>query len=138
MISNLNVKRNLFEEKMAIENINFYNLFSGEISHPNYSEGEVVLTIAKCKTEEMFGRYSGNIKVEFLLEDDLGNKLTQLFFLKNGKNNNFAKFIYQVLQYESEEIKLKELEGKRIIATISHYYNEAGVGYANIAFCKPA
>lgn len=134
----INCTRNLFEEKLAIEKIDYFNLFKGDIKHPSYPEGEASLTIMKCKSEELYGKYSGNIKIEFILVDDSGNQLNQLFFLKYGKNNNFGKFIYQVLGYEPEdEFSLKELEGKKIIATISHYYNDAGVGYANIAFCKP-
>lgn len=136
--NNINVTRKLFEEKLAVEKINYYNLFNEEIIHPTYPEGEAYLNIIRCKSEEMYGRYLGNIKIELTLEDDSGNQLRQLFILKGGKNNNFGKFIYQVLGYEPEDnISLKELEGKRILATISHYYNEAGIGFANIVFCKP-
>ncbi len=133
----VNFTTNLFEEKQIIDKINYYGLFSGEISHPNYPEGQSILTIIKCKSEEMYGKYCGNVKLEVIFEDDNGNRLTQLFILKNGTNNNFGKFIYQVLGYEPEyEFSIKELEGKRIIATIAHYYNETGIGYANIVFCK--
>lgn len=139
MMNSINVTRNLFEEKLAVEKINYYSLFNGEIRQPNYPEGKTYLTIMKCKSDEMYGKYLGNLKIEFILQDDLGNQLNQMFFLKSGKNNNFGKFIYQVLGYEPEdEFSLKELEGKKIIATIAHYYNDTGAGYANIAFCKPA
>lgn len=139
MQNNIKVPRNLFDEKLAIEKISYFSLFNGEIRRPNYPEGEVTLTITKCKSEKMYGRYSGNVKIEFFFEDDLGNQINQLFILKNGTNNNFGKFIYQVLHDEPEvEFSLKELEGKKILATIAHYYNEVGVGYANIVFCKPA
>lgn len=138
-MNNINFTKNIFDEKLAIDKIDYFSLFSGEIRQPSYSEGEVNLTIIKCKSENIYGKNSGNIKIEFILQDDAGNQLVQMFILKNGRNNNFAKFIYQVLGYEPEdEFSLKKLESKRILATISHFYNDAGIGYANIAFCKPA
>lgn len=138
MQKGINFSRNIFEEKNEVEKLYYYDVFSGEVSPPSYPEGETTFTICKYKSENMYGRYSGNTKVEFILVDDSGNLLNQMFILKNGKCNNLGKFIYQVLGYEpNDEINLKELVGKRIIATIFHYYNDAGTGYANIAFCKP-
>jgi len=138
MQNKINITRNIFDKKNAVEKIDYSSIFSGEISEPNFPEREVILTIIKYKSEEMYGKNSGNIKFEFILEDDDGNSLNQMFVLKSGKNNNFAKFIYQVLGYQpKEEIMLEDLEGKRIIATIAHYYNELGTGYANIAYCRP-
>lgn len=139
MYNNIGFIRNIFEQKNVVEKINYLSLFNGEIRQPDYPEGETILTIIKCKSEGMYGQYSDNIKIEIIFEDGTGNQLNQVFFLKNGKNNNFGKFIYQVLGYEPEnEFSLKELEGRKILATISHFYNEVGIGYANIAFCKPA
>lgn len=129
--------RNIFEEKTVLQKINFYDLINGQIVEPSYPEGEAQLTVTRCKSEKMYGKYAGDTKVEIILEDDNGNSLSQMFILKNGKNNNFARFLFQVLGKEQEEINLKDLEGKNIIATIFHFYNEVGVGYANIAFCRP-
>lgn len=135
MMENVNL-RNLFQKKMVIEKINYFGLFSSQIVQPTYPEGQAVLTIAKVKSESMYGKYSGNVKIEITFQDSDGNQLNQMFILKNGKNNNFGKFIYQVLGYEPQgEISLKDLEGKKVAATIFHYYNENGGGYANVAFC---
>lgn len=132
------ITRNIFDRKNAIEKIVFCDVISGEIQEPNFLEGETVLTIVKYKAEEMYGKNLGNVKVEFICEDDEGNRLTQMFVLKGGRNNNFARFIFQILECNLEdEINLKELEGRRIIATVAHSYNELGFGYANIAYCRP-
>ena len=132
------ITRNIFDTKNAIEKVVFRDVISGEIQEPNFLEGETILTIVKYRSEEMYGRNLGNIKVEFILEDDNGNRFTQMFILKGGKNNNFARFIFQILECDLEdEINLKDLEGKKIIATVAHYYNEQGLGYANIVYCRP-
>ncbi len=139
MQTNINCTRNIFEDKLAIDKINYNDILNGQIKCPNYQQGESNLTIIKYKSEVMYGSYSSNVKAEFIFEDDFGNEFAQVYFLKNGKNNNLGKFIYEVLGYAPDgEFSLKELEGKRITATIAHYYNEIGVGYANIAFCEPA
>lgn len=135
-MENCFVRGNIFEEKNVVEKINFYSLLSEEISNPTFPEGEVRLTIVNCKSEKMYGRYVGDIKVEIILEDGNHNRLVQMFILKKGKNNNFARFLSQVLEYDLEEINLKELIGKQIIATVFHFYNEQGVGYANIGYFK--
>lgn len=70
--------------------------------------------------------------------DNKGKNLNEIFILKNGKNNNFGKFIYQVIGEElKDDFKLSELIDREIVATIHHYYNDSGLGYANIAFCRP-
>lgn len=136
MVQNVNLQ-NLFKKNMVVDKLDYYSLFSGNINHPTYPEGQVGLTIIKTKSELMHGKYWGSVKIEIVFQDSDGNKLNEMFILKNGKNNNFGKFIYQILGYEpQQEISLKDLEGKKIIATIFHYYNEAGIGYANIAFCQ--
>lgn len=138
MQNNITIMRDIFDRKNAIEKIVFRNVISGQIQEPNFLEGETVLTIVKYKTDEMYGKNLGNIKVEFILEDDNGNRLTQMFILKGGKNNNFARFIFQILECDLEdEISLNDLEGKKIIATVAHNYNEQGIGYANIVYCRP-
>lgn len=132
------ITRNIFDRKNAIEKIVFRDIFSGEIKEPSFPEGETVLTIIKYKTEEMYGKNYGNIKAEFTCEDDKGNRLTPMFVLRGGKNNNFARFIFQILECHLEdEINLKDLEGKRIIATVAHNYDDQGIGYANIVHCRP-
>lgn len=138
MQNNKTIMRDIFDRKNVIEKIVFRDVVSGEIQNPNFPEGETILTIVKYRSEEMYGRNLGNIKVEFICEDDNGNRLTQMFILKGSKNNNFARFIFQILECNLEdEINLKDLEGKRIIATVAYYYNEQGSGYANIVFCRP-
>ncbi|AVK49001.1 hypothetical protein AXY43_13760 [Clostridium sp. MF28] len=138
MQNNITIMRDIFDRKNVIEKVVFWDTFSGEMESVNFPEGETILTIVKFKSEEMYGRNLGNIKVEFICEDDKGNSLTQMFILKEGKNNNFARFIFQILECDLEdEINLKDLEGKKIIATVAHYYNEKGIGYANIVYCRP-
>ena len=138
MQNNNIITRNIFDTKNSIEKIVFGDVVSGEIQQPNFLEGETILTSVKFKSEEMYGKNLGNIKIELICEDDEGNSLTQMFILKSGKNNNFARFIFQILECNLEdEINLRELEGKRIIATVAHNYNERGIGYSNIVYCRP-
>lgn len=143
MINDSNISREerikeFFEKKPAIDKIDYDSLIGEEMFEPDFPEGEVLLTITESMSEEMYGKYTGNIKIEFTLEDPEGNKLKQMYILKNGKNINLAKFICQALgEYPEDELIMTELEGKKILATISHYYTDLGVGYANIAFCRP-
>lgn len=131
--------KSIFNKKNFVQKINYRQLICENTMQPNYPEGTTEFEIIKYSSNEIFGRNLGNVKIEFTLQDNNGNNLKQTFILKDGKNINLAKFIFQVLgYYPSNEIDLKKLEGKRIIATIFHYYTSNGVGYANIAFSHPA
>lgn len=132
------IAREFFQEPSIIGDYYYSNLISGDIQAPDYGEGEVILKIIELKSETTYGKYAGNVKVEVIFEDGKGKNLNQIFILENGKNNNFGKFIYQVIGEElQDDFKLSELIGRKIVATIHHYYNDSGLGYANIAFCRP-
>ncbi|WFA09521.1 hypothetical protein [Tissierella sp. Yu-01] len=139
MINNIDTVKDMFPGRTVIDKIDLYELVSGELKNPDYPEGDTPLSILKIESEEMYGKNLGNIIIKISFEDEVGNRFNQVYILKNGKNNNFAKFIFNALGYEPEgQFSINDLVGKKIMATISHFYNEQGLGYANIAFCRPA
>lgn len=116
-----------------------YSLVSTGIKKPDFPQGEVLLTINRIEVQEGYGNFKGNKTVKAICEDDRFNNFTQVFFIKNGISNNLAKFICEALGYEPEGVfNIKQLEGKRIEAVIAHFYNDNGIGYANLVYCKPA
>ncbi|MEY8001923.1 hypothetical protein AB8U03_17365 [Clostridium sp. Mt-5] len=127
-----------FRSELAINKINLFDIMDEDIKVPEYPEGEVKLKIIEFNSTKMYGEYEGVIRIEFIFEDEEKNKFRQLFLLKNGKNDNLAKFVCDALGYQPEgEFELKSLEGKEIIAVLHHYYTQRGIGYCNIAFCDP-
>lgn len=129
------LNRRIVEDELKLNDI--YDLVSKDASKPNFPQGKTLLCIKRCEVK--WGYTDDNKLIKIICEDDLGKEFVQVFSIKNGISNNLAKFICEVLGYEPEgEFNINELEGKTIEATIAHYYNDVGVGYANIVFCEPA
>jgi hypothetical protein len=128
--------KNILENGLILSDV--YDIVTEDITQPDFPQGEALLKIVKCEASEVFGQ-SKNIRVRFICEDNSGIPLVQIFIIKNGIANNLCKFICEALGYEPEgEFNIKQLEGKKIKATIAHNYSDYGLSYANIVFCEPA
>ncbi|MGV8980541.1 hypothetical protein [Clostridium sp.] len=115
-----------------------YDLASQGITLPDFPQGISKVIIKKCTAEPLYGRID-NKRVKIVCEDEIGNILVVVFIIKNGISNNLLKFICEASGKEPlGEFKLKQLEGLKIKATVAHYFNDNGLGYANIVFCEPA
>lgn len=67
-MNNRKMLKNIFDDKLVIDKISYFSLFNEKIRHPNYPEGEAVLIIIKCKSEEIHTRGLGDIKLNLFLK----------------------------------------------------------------------